>query len=115
MTSGNWPDVSSVLAYAVRSWSGETSLFTLISGCLSVTRLIAASQYEGVRFGVSKTRNVISFDPGAGVVFLDVSDTEQALSVAAVITARPSAIVLLVRANPSPCTDGGPSLMPWIG
>src|SRR5204862_4041522 len=62
-TSGNWLEASSCLAYAVRSWVGETSLFTLMLGFLSVTRLIAASHTCGVRLGVSKVRKVISCCP----------------------------------------------------
>ena len=55
--------MSSCLAYAVRSWVGETSFFTEMSGYLSVTRLIAASHTCADRFGVSKTRKVICFLP----------------------------------------------------
>src|SRR5437763_16672991 len=91
ITAGNWPEGGSCLAYAVRSWVGETSFLTTMSGFLSVTRLMAASQYCGVRFGVSKTRKVISFLPVVFLVLL-LLPTEHAVSPAAAVTvARASA------------------------
>src|SRR6266545_1524889 len=62
-TSGNWLLASNCLAYAVRSCVGATNLLTLMSGYLSVTRLIAASHTCGVKFGVSNVRNEISCAP----------------------------------------------------
>src|SRR5581483_523931 len=88
MTSGNCPDCSSCLAYAVRpSAVGDTSRLTLMSGYLSVTRLIAASQYCGVRLGVSKVRKLISFFAPVLDGLLPVSFTVHALSVRAAASA----------------------------
>src|SRR6476619_182740 len=65
-----------------------------MSGYLSVTRLIAASQYCGVRFGVSKVRKVISFAPLPWLVSL----TEHAVSPEAATKAATTSTSILVTA-----------------
>src|SRR5213592_4415351 len=71
-----------------------------MSGFLSVTRLMAASQYCGVRFGVSKTRNEISFFAPVPLLLPLLLPTEHALRPATAVTAaRPSAHNFLIEPN----------------